>query len=203
MTVEQILDTVDIQEAMKNCPWSTSDNAIRTSKKEIVGNRLIRKNQVIAKFFGERAFHVEDKEQQLRGTDFKTFSRNIDAKVSIGDYTDDAMHFYECIPVELTQNGKITFTKEKDTTDVLFVNVNTNTNLIWFVSVPMEIILKIVEINLSTNPMNKIHPFYIPNQTSMNGSGVFVKLPINRVMDLPGVKIEKIALANQIEVEDK
>lgn len=201
MTLDQILNTVDIQDAMKNCPWSSSVNAIRTSRKEIVGNRLIRKNQVIAKFFGERAVHIEDKEQQLKGTDFKTSRHNIDAKVSIGDYTDDAMHFYECIPVELTQNGKITFTKDKDTTDVLFVNVNINTNLIWFVSVPMEVVLKIVEINLSTNVLNKIHPFYIPNQVSKNESGVFVKLPINRVADLPGVKLMKITL-NEEQIND-
>ena len=27
MTLDQILNKVDIQEAMKNCPWSTSNNA--------------------------------------------------------------------------------------------------------------------------------------------------------------------------------
>ena len=196
MTMNEILDTVSIEEAMKNCPWSTSDNAIRTSKKEIIGNRLIKKNLIIPTFYGERGLHVTDKEEQLNGTDFKTLSHNIDVKVSIGDYTDDAMHYYECVPVELTQNGKITFTKDKATTDVLFVNVNLSTNLVWFISVPMETILKIVEINFSSNPLNHIHPFYIPNQTSMNGSGVFVKLPVSRLIDCPGVIVEKIPLTN-------
>lgn len=196
MTMNEILDTVSIEEAMKNCPWSTSDNAIRTSKKEIIGNRLIKKNLIIPTFYGERGLHVTDKEEQLNGIDFKTLRHNIDVKVSIGDYTDDAMHYYECVPIELTQNGKITFTKDKATTDVLFVNVNLSTNLVWFISVPMEIILKIVEINFSSNPLNHIHPFYIPNQTSMNGSGVFVKLPVNRLIDCPGVIVEKIPLTN-------
>lgn len=194
--MNEILDTVSIEEAMKNCPWSASDNAIRTSKKEIIGNRLIKKNLIIPTFYGERGLHVTDKEEQLNGIDFKTLSHNIDVKVSIGDYTDDAMHYYECVPVELTQNGKITFTKDKATTDVLFVNVNLSTNLVWFVSVPMETILKIVEINFSSNPLNHIHPFYIPNQTSMNGSGVFVKLPVSRLIDCPGVIVEKIPLTN-------
>ena len=194
--MNEILDTVSIEEAMKNCPWSTSDNAIRTSKKEIIGNRLIKKNLIIPTFYGERGLHVTDKEEQLNGIDFKTLRHNIDVKVSIGDYTDDAMHYYECVPIELTQNGKITFTKDKATTDVLFVNVNLSTNLVWFISVPMEIILKIVEINFSSNPLNHIHPFYIPNQTSMNGSGVFVKLPVNRLIDCPGVIVEKIPLTN-------
>ena len=196
MTMNEILDTVSIEEAMKNCPWSTSDNAIRTSKKEIIGNRLIKKNLIIPTFYGERGLHVTDKEEQLNGIDFKTLRHNIDVKVSIGDYTDDAMHYYECVPIELTQNGKITFTKDKATTDVLFVNVNLSTNLVWFISVPMEIIPKIVEINFSSNPLNHIHPFYIPNQTSMNGSGVFVKLPVNRLIDCPGVIVEKIPLTN-------
>ena len=196
MTMNEILDTVSIEEAMKNCPWSASDNAIRTSKKEIIGNRLIKKNLIIPTFYGERGLHVTDKEEQLNGIDFKTLSHNIDVKVSIGDYTDDAMHYYECVPIEILQNQKITFTKDKATTDVLFVNVNLNTNLVWFISVPMEIILKIVEINFSSNPLNHIHPFYIPNQTSMNGSGVFVKLPVNRLIDCPGVIVEKIPLTN-------
>lgn len=197
MTMNEILDTVSIEEAMKNCPWSTSDNAIRTSKKEIIGNRLIKKNLIIPTFYGERGLHVTDKEEQLNGTDFKTLSHNIDVKVSIGDYTDDAMHFFECVPIEILQNQKISFTEDKDTTDVLFVNINLNTEGVYFISVPYGIILKIVRLNLAPTVLDKVNPLYIPDQkTSQNGSGVFIKMPICRLIDFPGVLVEKIPLTN-------
>lgn len=192
MTMNEILDTVSIEEAMKNCPWSASDNAIRTSKKEIIGNRLIKKNLIIPTFYGERGLHVTDKEEQLNGIDFKTLSHNIDVKVSIGDYTDDAMHYYECVPIEILQNQKISFTEDKDTTDVLFVNINLNTEGVHFLSVPYDIILKIVRLNLAPTVLDKVNPLYIPDQkTSQNGSGVFIKMPICRLIDFPGVYYSK------------
>lgn len=197
MTMNEILDTVSIEEAMKNCPWSTSDNAIRTSKKEIIGNRLIKKNLIIPTFYGERGLHVTDKEEQLNGIDFKTLRHNIDVKVSIGDYTDDAMHYYECVPIEILQNQKITFTEDKDTTDVLFVNINLNTETVHFLSVPYDIILKIIRLNMAPTVLDKVNPLYIPDRkTSQNRSGVFIKMPICRLIDFPGVLVEKIPLTN-------
>lgn len=192
MTLDQILNMVDIQEAMKNCPWSTSDNAIRTSKKEIIGNRLIRNCHVVPAFYGERGTHITDKEEQLKGTDFRTASHNIDAKVSIGDFRDDDMHFYECVPIEISQNQKISFTEDKDTTDVLFVNINLNTEEVHFLSVPYGIILKIVRLNIAPTVLDTVNPLYIPDQkTSQNGSGVFIKMPICRLIDFPGVCYSK------------
>lgn len=192
MTLDQILNMVDIQEAMKNCPWSASDNAIRTSKKEIIGNRLIRNCHIVPAFYGERGTHITDKEEQLKGTDFRTASHNIDAKVSIGDFRDDDMHFFECVPIEISQNQKITFTEDKDTTDVLFVNINLNTEEVHFLSVPYGIILKIVRLNLAPTVLDKVNPLYIPDQkTSQNGSGVFIKMPICRLIDFPGVYYSK------------
>ena len=169
MTLEQVLNMVDIQEATKNCPWSTSDNAIRTSKKEIIGNRLIRNCHVIPAFYSERGTHITDKEQQLKGTDFKTATHNIDAKVSIGDFRDDAMNFYECIPVELQQNGQQSFTKDKDTTDVLYVNVNLTTNEVHFLSVPYDIILKIVKLNMAPTVLDRVNPLYIYDKKTSGG----------------------------------
>ena len=197
MTMDEILDTVSLEEAKKNCPWSSSDNAIRTSKKEIIGNRLLKQNLIIPTFYGERGLHINNKEEQLKGIDFKTFSHNIDVKVSIGDYTDDIMHYFECVPIELMQNGKITFTEDKATTDILFVNVNLRTEEVYFLSVPYDIILKIVRLNLSSDLITKMNKLYIPNQkTSMNGSGTFIKMPICRLIGFPGVIIEKIPLTN-------
>lgn len=198
MTLEQILNMVDIQEAANNCPWSTSDNAIRTSKKEIIGNRLIRNCHIIPTFYGERGTHITDKEAQLKGTDFKTTTHNIDAKVSIGDFRDDAMNFYECIPVELQQNGKQSFTDDKDTTDVLYVNVNLTTNEVHFLSVPYDIILKIVKLNMAPTVLDKVNPLYIyDKKISGNGSGCFIKIPILRLVDLPGVYYNKIPLIKE------
>lgn len=192
MTLEQVLNMVEIDEAMQNCPWSTSDNAIRTSKKEIIGNRLIRNCHIIPAFYGERGTHVTDKEVQLKGTDFKTATHNIDAKVSIGDFRDDAMSFYECVPIEISQNQKITFTEDKDTTDVLFVNINLNTEEVHFLSVSYGIILKIIRLNIAPTALDKVNPLYIPDQkTSQNGSGVFIKMPICRLIDFPGVYYSK------------
>lgn len=188
MTMNDILDTVSTEEAAINSPWSDSDNAIRTSKKEIIGNRLITKNRIIPTFYGERCKHITDKDKQIKGTDFKTFSHNIDVKVSIGDFTDDSIHYFECVPVEIMQNQKITFTDDKDTTDLLFVNVNINTEEVHFLSVPYQFILKIVRLNLSNDPFSKMNSLYIPDQrTSMNGSGLFIKMPIYRLIDYPGV----------------
>jgi hypothetical protein len=198
MILEQILNMVSVEEAMQNCPWSTSDNAVRTSKKEIIGNRLIRNCHIIPAFYGERGTHVTDKEVQLKGTDFKTATHNIDAKVSIGDFRDDAMHFYECIPVELQQNGKQSFTDDKDTTDVLYVNVNLTTNEVHFLSVPYDIILKIVKLNMAPTVLDKVNPLYIyDKKTSGNGSGCFIKMPVSRLVDLPGVYYNKIPLVEE------
>ena len=198
MTLEQILNMVDIQEAMKNCPWSASDNAIRTSKKEIIGNRLIRNCHIVPAFYGERGTHITNKEEQLKGTDFRTASHNIDAKVSIGDFRDDDMHFYECIPLELQQNGKQSFTDDKDTTDVLYVNVNLTTNEVHFLSVPYDIILKIVRINMAPSVLDKINPLFVyDKKISGNGSGCFIKLPICRLIDLPGVYYSKVSLLEE------
>lgn len=195
MTMDEILSTVSVEDAMKNCPWNSSDNAIRTSKKEIIGNRLIHNCYIIPNFYGERGTHITDKEEQLKGTDFRTPNHNIDVKVSIGDFRDDAMQYFECIPVELTQNGKQSFTSDKNTTDVLYVNVNLTTNEIHFVSIPYSIILKIVRLNMAPSVLDKIHPLYIHDKkTSGNGSGCFIKLPISRIVDLENVRYYKTKL---------
>ena len=197
MTMDEILGTVSLEDAKRNCPWSVTENAIRTSKKEVIGNRLIKKNLIMARFYGERAIRVTDKDEQLKGVDFKTSKRNIDVKVSIGDFRDDNIRYFECVPVEITQNGQISFTREKLTTDVLFVNVNLDTNLVWFVSVPMETILKIVAVNCSTCPFDRLHPFWAESKTSKNGAGVFVKVQISKLADLPGVLVEKVPLTEK------
>lgn len=198
MTMDEILSTVSIEDAMKNCPWSTSDNAIRTSKKEIIGNRLIHNCYIIPSFYRERGTHITDKEEQLKGTDFRTPSHNIDVKVSIGDFRDDAMNFYECVPIEISQNQKITFTEDKDTTDVLFVNVNLNTEEVHFLSVSYGIILKIVRLNIAPTVLDKVNPLYIyDKKTSGNGSGCFIKMPICRLIDFPGVYYNKIPLVEE------
>lgn len=192
MTMDEILGTVSLEDAKRNCPWSGTENAIRTSKKEVIGNRLIKKNLIMARFYGERAIRVTDRDEQLKGVDFKTSKRNIDVKVSIGDFRDDNIRYFECVPIEIYQDQKITFTEDKATTDVLFVNVNLNTDEVHFLSVPYSVIVKIVKLNLSSDILNRMNRLYIPDKkTSKNGSGIFIKMPVCRLVDFPGVYYSK------------
>lgn len=185
MTIRDLTDLVPDSIVKERYSWCKDDRSITSAKKEVIGEILLKEYRILSDMYSERFKKVTDIDLQKSGVDFSSLSHKVDLKASIGDYTDSS-GIYECIPIELTQNGKVTFTSDKATTDILFFNINLRTNKIYFVSVPYEVIKKIVEINIgdSDNIFMKLHPYYICNkQTSYNGSAVFINMPICRVFD--------------------
>lgn len=200
MTVEEILSIVDTQEAIERYPWCENNpSAIRSAKKEIIGEKLLSHFSIFAHIYGERAKKITDLDEQKSGIDYKTYTRNVDIKVSIGDFRDDVFNMFECIPVELKQNGKITFTDDKATTDVLFINVNVASNKIYFVSVPYSLIKEIVKVNTSSEPFVIFNKLYVKEKReSYNKSGIFIKLPIKTIYDYPNVIVQEYFLNETI-----
>lgn len=193
-TIDDLLNTIPDDEAIARCPWKPIPAAVRKIKKEMFGESLMKKYHVFENFYKERYARVTDKETQLSGIDFKGYTHNVDIKVSLGNFSDDLFHIYECIPIELMQNSKRSFTQDKKTTEVLYINYNVDTETAYFVSVPYDLILKIVDTNLSSDAFTKFaNKLYIPDRrTSDNGSGLFIKMPINKIESYEGVKYMKI-----------
>lgn len=200
MTVNNILAAIDASEALERYPWCENNpDAIRSAKKEIVGEKLLSHYSIFAHIYNERAKKITDLDEQKSGIDYKTYSRNIDIKVSIGDFRDDIFNAFECIPVEIRQNGKITFSDDKATTDVLFINMNLSTNKIYFISVPYDLIKEIVKVNTSGEPFVIFNKLYIrEKKESYNKSGIFIKLPIKTLFDYPGVLVQEYAFDENI-----
>ena len=199
MKIDDLLNKIKDEEVTSKYPWCKDYGSIRSAKKEIVGDKICKSYNIFCTLYKERAKQITDETLQKSGIDYKTFTRNIDLKVSIGDFTDDDLGFFECIPIELYQNNKKTFTEKKATTDLLFLNINLKTNKLYFVSVPYDIIMKIVDINTSPDMFNIFNNFYVAKkQTSYNGSGLFIKLPIKRLFNIPGTIIQEYSFDEDI-----
>ena len=185
MKITDLTDLISDQIVKTRYPWCKDERSITSAKKEVIGEILLKEYHILSTMYSERFRKVTDLDQQRAGVDFSSYSHKVDLKVSIGDYTDGICN--ECIPIELTQNGKTTFTKEKDTTDLLFCNVNLVTKKIYFVAIPYQVVLEIVDLNLNTDDsdiFSKLHPYYIYNkQTSYNGSAVFINMPLNTILN--------------------
>lgn len=185
MTIKDLTDLVSDKTVKERYPWCKDERSITSAKKEVIGEILLKEYHILSSMYSERFRKVTDLDLQKSGVDFSSYSHKVDLKASIGDYTDGS-GLYECIPIELTQNGKTTFTSDKKTTDLLFFNVNVKTNKIYFISLPYEVVLEIVNLNIkeSDNIFSQLHPYYIYNkQTSYNGSAVFINMPICRIFD--------------------
>ena len=186
MTIKELTDLIPDEIVKTRYPWCKDERSITSAKKEVIGEILLKEYHILSTMYSERFRKITDLDQQRAGVDFSSYSHKVDLKVSIGDYT-DSTGLYECIPIELTQNGKTTFTKDKETTDLLFCNINLTTRKIYFCTVPYKVVLEIVKLNMDESDENifsKLHPYYIHNkQTSYNGSAVFINMPICRILD--------------------
>lgn len=185
LTIKELTDLIPDEVVKTRYPWCKDERSITSAKKEVIGEILLKEYLILPTMYSERFRKVTDLDQQRAGVDFSSRSHKVDLKVSIGDYTDGICN--ECIPIELTQNGKVTFTEEKETTDLLFCNVNLESKKIYFVAVPYQVILEIVDLNLNTDDsdiFSKLHPYYIYNkQQSYNGSAVFINIPISNILN--------------------
>lgn len=185
MTIKDLTDLIPDEIVNTRYPWCKDERSITSAKKEVIGEILLKEYHILSTMYSERFRKVTDLDQQRAGVDFSSYSHKVDLKVSIGDYTDEICN--ECIPIELTQNGKTTFTKDKETTDLLFCNVNLVTKKIYFVAVPYQVVLEIVDLNLNTDDsdiFSRLHPYYIYNkQTSYNGSAIFINMPLNIILN--------------------
>ena len=185
MKITDLTDLIPDEIVKTRYPWCKDERSITSAKKEVIGEILVKEYHILPTMYSERFRKVTDLDQQRAGVDFSSYSHKVDLKVSIGDYTDGICN--ECIPIELTQNGKTTFTKDKETTDLLFCNLNLVTKKIYFVAVPYQVVLEIVDLNLNTDDsdiFSKLHPYYIHNkQTSYNGSAIFINMPLNIILN--------------------
>lgn len=185
MKITDLTDLISDEIVKSRYPWCKDERSITSAKKEVIGEILLKEYLILPTMYSERFKKVTDLDQQRAGVDYSSINHKVDLKVSIGDYTDGICN--ECIPIELTQNGKVTFTEEKETTDLLFCNINLVTNKIYFVAVPYQVILKIVDLNLNTDDsdiFSRLHPYYIySKQQSYNGSAVFINMPINTILN--------------------
>ena len=195
---QKLLDTIPDNDAIIRCHWSLTKDSIKALKKEILAEKAVKENYIFCEFYAERANKIEDTQKQLSGIDYETFTHKIDLKASVGDYRDDNLYMFECVPVEIYQNGKRTFTTEKATTDILFVNFNVETNKIYFLSVPYKWIVKIVDANLNNDAFNRftMRDFIAPFRTSDNGSGTYIKVPMKNFIGLDGVYYKEVQLKN-------
>lgn len=195
MKIDDLLNDIDDNEAIERYPWCTDSLSIRKAKKEIYGEHLLDKDHVFATLYKERFTKVADLDMQKKGVDYKSFSRKVDIKVSIGDFRDDYTHTEECIPIEIYQNNKITFDNTKITTDLLFINVNLETEEVYYISVPYSLIKRIVSLNLSNDIFAHLNKLYIKDRKqSDNKSGIFIKMPIYKLVNLPNVLLIKAKL---------
>lgn len=185
MKITDLTDLIPDEIVKSRYPWCKDERSITSAKKEVIGEILLKEYLILPTMYSERFKKVTDLDQQRAGVDYSSINHKVDLKVSIGDYTDGICN--ECIPIELTQNGKVTFTEEKETTDLLFCNINIVTKKIYFVAVPYQVILEIVDLNLNTDEsdiFSRLHPYYINNrQQSYNGSAVFINIPINTILN--------------------
>lgn len=185
MKITDLTDLIPDEIVKSRYPWCKDERSITSAKKEVIGEILLKEYLILPTMYSERFKKVTDLDQQRAGVDYSSITHKVDLKVSIGDYTDGICN--ECIPIELTQNGKVTFTEEKETTDLLFCNINIVTKKIYFVAVPYQVILEIVDLNLNTDEsdiFSRLHPYYINNrQQSYNGSAVFINIPINTILN--------------------
>lgn len=80
------------------------------------------------------------------------------------------------IPIEIKQNGEITFQQDKIYTDY-FLYIIVDKHGVYYKFIKAEIIIKIVNQVLEGNAKYKIH-------TSFNGSGEYIKVPLKQLIYL-------------------
>lgn len=150
---------LDMEEAEERALRITGRKYCKTFMKEMIGEKLIDKNDVW-QVFCDKILHqefktvvkVDDKERQLRGIDYIVNGVNIDIKCCIGsDYT-------KC-PLEISQNGKSS-AANKDTEWFLYLLIDPNH--IWFCAIPFKDYLQFIQNATETH-------------TSFNGSGIYCK----------------------------
>ena len=142
-------------------------NAIRTAKKEMIGEEIIKAFGLFGRIWPNSTFiKVRTVANQLKGIDFIVTEQNgkvhnVDIKVCIGP------DYLNTIPIEIKQNGKVTFTDDKATTDILFVIADSYGK--------RYALLDYEEVkNIVAN-----HKDYKLN-TSNNGSGLYIKYNIEQ-----------------------
>lgn len=120
----------------------------RTARKEKLGRAVLESSKVLNEWFNnyQKLEWITDKEEQLSGIDYKLTGQkgktvNIDLKVGIGKE-------YSRIAVELSQGDADcdywvrTFTNEKETDLLLFVNISMEEKKVYFVLVNYNFIVK-------------------------------------------------------------
>lgn len=162
---------------------------IYKAKKELVAEKVLVHNNLWNYFFpGARAIKITDRAVQLSGIDFVIDGKNVDLKGEIGDYTDTIIGIGDTsiICVELFQNGKRTFTKDKKTDYVLYLNINVNSYAIdamyYAILVPYDLILQIVDDNINNNYFSKYYTRDRSNSKSYS-SGEYIRLPAKLIED--------------------
>lgn len=172
--------TITEEEILKHSPWIEGKKSdYKSIQKEIWSERQMNYRHIWEMLFGTGAIPrpATVKQVQKSGIDYVVRSvpdnRNvaIDLKCSIGDYRDPETNKYK-VTIELYQNGKKTFTKDKRTDYVVYVIGNTNTMQLHFVVIPYQKMLQIIE---DADPATCI--------TSYNGSGLFFRISEDELIE--------------------
>lgn len=157
----------------------------RTQKKEAIGRQLLEDSGLLNKWFKDNKGYkwVEEKYEQLEGTDYLLWTKrdnevSIDIKSCIGPD-------YQRIPVEYEQyteeygDWQRTFTNDKKTDFLLFINISTNDEKIDFVLVNYRWLVK--EIDKVIAGEKTIFDQTIPKE-SFNHTGTYFTIDLEKCL---------------------
>lgn len=191
---------IDMEKAAKKALIKDNENAIITAATEMCGDKYIKQEHLFDKLFPENIGYKKETrvKQQKAGCDYIVHMPNdeelyIDIKVCIGpsydmiqdDYNDpsQADTTKKGVPIEIYQNSSFTFSKGKLTDYVLFIIMDNDG--ITYSLLSYDDIYKIAyahkkQWDTRGGSATQVNRGTMKWHRSNNGSGIFIKWPIEK-----------------------